>query len=380
MVSKACYVASYRRKLEELAAMPGVELTLLVPPYWRHGASKAPLEPGFDRGYRTVVENPLFNGNFHLHFYRRLPQLIRSFRPHLVHIDEEPYDYVTFHALRASRGVAPRVLFFTWQNIHRKYAFPFGWFEQNVLNGVHGAIAGNQEGARILRNKGYARPLYVIPQFGIDPELFYPRTEDLSETFNSEQPFRVGYSGRLVEEKGLLVLLRALAGLDGPWELRILGEGPLRHRLAEEAAALGTGQHLRFMGNVPSGQVAEHLRQFDVLVCPSLTWQRGRTQWKEQFGRSLVEAMACGVPVIGSDSGEIPNVIAEAGLIAPEGDVAAVRAHLQRLMDSPGLRRELAHRGRQRTQEHYTQRRIAQQTFACYTQLLEDVDLGERQG
>lgn len=372
MVSKACYVAAYRRKLEELAALPGMELTLLVPPYWRTGQRQAPLEPGYDQGYRMVVEDPTLNGSFHLHFYRGLPALIRSLRPHLVHIDEEPYDFVSYHALRAARGVAQRVLFFTWQNIPRRLPFPFGWFEGTVLRGVHGAIAGNRDAAAILRAKGYSRPLYIIPQFGIDPKLFAPQDDpEAPEQFTPQRPFRVGFSGRLVEEKGLLTLLRAVAGLEGPWELRFLGDGPLRPRLLEEAAALGVGDRVRMLGNVPSDSVPEHLRDLDVLVNPSLTWRRGRTQWKEQFGRSLVEAMACGVPVVGSDSGEIPNVIGEAGLVAPESDVVALQASLQRLMDDPALRRELGERGRRRVLEHYTQQRIAQQTYQCYQQLLE---------
>lgn len=372
MISKACYVAAYRRKLEELAALPGIELTLVVPPYWRTGARRAPLEPGNDRGYRMVVENPVFNGSFHLHFYRRLPGLVRSLQPQIVHIDEEPYDYVTFHALQAAREVGARTIFFTWQNIHRSYPFPFGWFERTVLNTSHGALAGSMDAASILRNKGYSRPLYVIPQFGIDPQLFSPKRDGGAvETFSPGRPFRIGFAGRLVEEKGLLVILRAVAGLPGPWELRLVGDGPLRSVLEAEAGTLGLQERVRFLGGVPSGEVAAQLQELDVLLNPSLTWRRGKTLWKEQFGRSLVEAMACGIPVIGSDSGEIPNVVGGTGIIVPEGDPAALRERLQRLSESPALRRDLSQRGRQRVLERYTQQRIAQQTYACYSQLLE---------
>ena len=67
---------------------------------------------------------------------------------------------------------------------------------------------------------------------------------------------------------------------------------------------------------MPSTLVPERLRTFSVLVQPSLT----RRNWKEQFGRALMEAMACGVPVVGSASAEIPNVVGDAGLVVPEGD------------------------------------------------------------
>ena len=377
MVSKACYVAAYRRKLECLAAIRGVDLTLVTPPYWDHGTHRAPFEPGNDRGYRVVLENPALNGNFHLHFYRGLPKLVREVRPDILHVDEEPYDFVTFHALRAARGVVPRVLFFTWQNIDRQFQPPFNWFESRTLRSAHGAISGNQEGAQILRRKGYARPLYVIPQFGVDQERFQPG-EGSVHSFSEERPFRIGFSGRLVEGKGLLVLLRALHQLQGPWELRLLGSGPLEPRLKQEAEELGIGSRLSFRGAVGSEAVPGELRQFDILVNPSLTWQRGRTQWKEQFGRSFVEAMACGIPVVGSDSGEIPNVIGDAGLVAPEGNVDELHHALRRLMGDSDLRRHLAKAGRERVLQHYTQERIAHQTYQCYQQLLDDVTPAER--
>jgi len=369
MVSKACYVGSYRRKLEELAAL-GVDLTLVVPPYWRTGDKLAYREPGYDQGYRIVEENPVLNGNFHLHFYRGLPALLREVRPDLVHIDEEPYDLVTFHALRAARAVDAKTLFFTWQNIERSYAPPFGWFERYALANVNGALAGNQDAAQILRRKGYQRPLYVIPQFGIDPSIFSPSAGQAFSPITEGRPLRIGFSGRLVPEKGISTLLAAAARLTGPWELLFVGSGPHQPILQAEAEALGVAARIQFLGSVASDRVADHVRTLDVLVNPSLTLRRGKTQWKEQFGRSIAEGMCCGIPVVGSDSGEIPHLIGDGGLIAPEGDADALTACLQRLMDSPALRQELGGRGRQRVLRHFTQQRIAADTYECYRQLL----------
>ncbi len=369
MLSKACYVAAYRRKLEELAGL-GVDLTLVAPPYWRTGRRKLAFEPANDTGYHTVLQNPLLNGSFHCHFYPRLPTLIHNLHPDLVHIDEEPYDLVTFHAMRAAIASRAKALFFTWQNISRSYPLPFSFFEKETLRHAHGAIAGSRDAAAVLREKGYRRPLYVVPQFGVDPELFPARLPDGIAAFTQDRPFRIGFSGRLVEEKGLLVLLWALRGLEGAWELRLLGDGPLHERLVTEAAVLGIADRVRFLGNVPSGEVAAQLRQFDVLVNPSLTWRHGRSQWKEQFGRSLIEAMASGVPVLGSDSGEIPHVLGDAGLIVPEGDPDRLQAQLQRLMHAPDLRQDLGVAGRARVLCQYTQRAVAAQTYAVYRHLL----------
>src|SRR5436305_9013059 len=97
------------------------------------------------------------------------------------------------------------------------------------------------------------------------------------------------------------------------------------------------------------------MQKMDVFVLPSLT----RPNWKEQFGRVLVEAMACETPVIGSRSGEIPRVIGDAGLLFQEGNVQELAARVRRLLDDPTLYAQLAAQGRQRVLERYTQERIA---------------------
>jgi glycosyltransferase involved in cell wall biosynthesis len=105
---------------------------------------------------------------------------------------------------------------------------------------------------------------------------------------------------------------------------------------------------------------------FDVLVLPART----TPHWKEQFGHVLIEAMACETPIIGSDSGEIPNVIGDAGLTFPEGDAEALVGAIRRLMRDEDLRRDLARRGRERVLQHYTHECIAQETYRIYCELL----------
>ena len=97
---------------------------------------------------------------------------------------------------------------------------------------------------------------------------------------------------------------------------------------------------------------------------------RTRPNWKEQFGRVIIEAMACGVPVIGSDSGEIPHVIGDAGLVFSEGDAGGLRDHLARLQAEPGLAEALGELGRQRVLEHFTQASIARRTAAVYAEMM----------
>jgi glycosyltransferase involved in cell wall biosynthesis len=149
--------------------------------------------------------------------------------------------------------------------------------------------------------------------------------------------------------------------------LRLVGDGPYRPRLEALSAKLGLAERVQFEPWKPAAEMPDYLSGLDVLVLPSLT----RRNWKEQFGRVLVEAMACEVPVIGSSSGEIPHVIGDAGLVFPENDVAALRDALSELMNDPGLRAQLSQRGRARVLEHYTQQRIATETYDVYQRLLD---------
>jgi glycosyltransferase involved in cell wall biosynthesis len=362
MLSKACVVGAYQKKLEELARLPDMDLTVVVPPYWRDERGTTQLERQHPEGYNLVVTPMVLNGSFHLHFYPGLGEQFRLVKPDLVHIDEEPYNLATAHAMWLARRSGAKSLFFSWQNILRHYPCPFRLLERYVLQNADYGLVGNQESEQVWRAKGYEGPLAVIPQFGVDPDVFSPAPR------SAGRGFIVGYLGRLVAEKGVDLLLDALAGLQGVWRAYVLGSGPEREALQAQARRLGLADRVTFEGWLPSAQMPAYYRQLDVVVVPSRT----RPNWKEQFGRVLIEAMACGVPVVGSDSGEIPNVIGDAGLIFPEGQVDILREHLGHLLGDPDARSELAQRGRERVLTHYTQAQIAAETYDVYRAVLAD--------
>lgn len=351
LLSKALISRAYRRKCELIAAQPGITLTVLTPPAW--GAQQ--FEPGPAQNY-MLRQIPLrLSGNFHLHHYPTLAAELRAARPNLVHIDEEPYNFATWHALRAARAVGARTLFFTWQNLQRNYPPPFGWMENAMLRAADGAIAGNDDAARILRAKRFAGPLAVIPQFGVDEAEYSPSPGA------ARDGFVIGFAGRLVPEKGVDVLLRALTQLPDA-RLVILGNGPEQTALQTLCRELGLASRVSFEPARPSSAMPAFYRGLHALVLPSRT----RPNWKEQFGRVLIEAMACGVPVIGAASGEIPNVIGAAGLLFPEGDAGALAATLRNLIASPQLRAMKSTAGRERVLARFTMRRVAEESARAY--------------
>lgn len=362
LLHKALVNGAYQKKAEALAAIPGVELTVVVPPSWKEArAWTQPLERRHTAGYELVVAPIWFNGHHHVHCYPTLGAIVRRARPDIFHVDEEPFNLATAEAFYWAGRVGARALFVTWATVYRDYPPPFSLFDRYTHRRAAAAIAGNTDALAVLRRRGYRGPTAIVP-LALDPDLYPPR--DLAR--DPAAPLTIGYLGRLVPEKGPALLLDAAARLRGDWRLVLVGGGALEAELRARARTLGVAERVEFVPLAPSDEVPGWLRRFDALAVPSLT----TPTWKEQFGRVIIEAMAAGVPVVGSDSGEIPRVIADAGLVVPEGDPAALAGALQSLMDDEPRRRALAAAGRERVLAHFTWERVARQYYGLYEAML----------
>ena len=363
MISKALVVGIYQRKLEYIAQM-GVDLLALTPPSWRDERGETPLERAYTEGYRLETLPIRLNGSFHLHFYAGLAAAMRTFQPQIVHIDEEPYNLAAWQTLALARRCGAKTLFFSWQNIRRNYPPPFNWGERWMLDHVDYALVGTESAGEVWRSKGYEGKMALIAQFGIDPDLFQPPA---FIPYHLDRPFTIGCVARLVPEKGVDVLIRACAKLGGEWHLRIVGGGPQRIALGKLAMELEIIERVTFVEQIPSTEMPAQYHAIDVLAVPSLT----TATWKEQFGpRATIEAMASGIPVVGSDSGAIPNVIGDVGLVVPEGEVDALAAALYLLRNDPEMRRDLGERGRERVLAYYTHEQVAAETVKVYESMV----------
>ncbi len=366
MFSKALVAGVQQRKLEELAALPGVEkLTVVVPPYWDEvRVGRTHLEKKFTQGYELIVSPMWLNGHHHTHFYPGLGKLVKQHRPDLLHADDESFNLATFEGIWLAERYGAASVFYNYANIFRNYPPPFSLFEKYNFKHANAALACNQEAFDILRRRGFEKPLDICPQFGVDLSITH-RT-DPPAGFAQPDTFTIGYFGRLVAEKGLDTLVEASAHLKGDWRLVFIGKGAVQPDLEAQVERLKLTGRVSFLPMVPSTEVAACMSGLDVFVLPSRT----TSNWKEQFGRVLIESMACQVPVVGSDSGEIPHVIGEAGLVFPEGDALALAAQLQKLSDSTPLRKELAAKGLERVTQNYTQLQIARQHLKLYHKAL----------
>lgn len=254
-------------------------------------------------------------------------------------VQEEPYSLAAAEILLArllARSKA-RVVIYSAQNLDKRRSPLVRMSERIVLRSVAGAYPCSRGAAAVLRRRGFQGVTRTIP-LGVGAPL--PRGPRRAE--RSSAP-RVGFLGRLVPEKGVDVLLDAARFLPG-WEVRIAGDGPLRRALEASARDLLGPGRVRFDGALEDGQVSWWFGEIDVLAVPSLP----RPNWTEQFGRVAIEAMAAGVPVVASDTGALPEVVADAGLLVPAGDPAALAAGLRSLHEDPALRAGIIQRGRDR--------------------------------
>jgi glycosyltransferase involved in cell wall biosynthesis len=365
LISKTFVADAAQRQLEFLAQQPGVELTLITPRAWRMDDGRTwTFTPRYTRGYQARPLELRFNGHYHHYAYLGLERLINELRPDLLHIDEEPYNYAGFQAQRIATAQRAPTIFVALQSIYRRYPPPYSLFEQYNYRRTAHIISVNSDVETVIRRKGYRGRSSIFYVYGVDPEIVYPRPR---EPHTGDQ-FVVGYVGRLLFDKGLGVLIEAIASLSSSYRLRLVGSGPDREALEQLAASKGVGDRVEFAGAVSSQDIPEVFAGIDAMALPSLT----RKNWKEQFGRVLIEAMACETPVIGSDSGEIPNVIGDAGLVTPEANAPALAAAIQRLGSDPALRADLARRGRERVLERFTQERVARKIASLYDEVLSD--------
>jgi glycosyltransferase involved in cell wall biosynthesis len=303
------------------------------------------------------------SGNIPLHFFTSgLAHHIKRFNPDCVYIYHEPYAVGTYQALRAAKATtsAP-VGVRSAQNINKRYPIPFRLAERHVYRHSDFAVVVSDTVAQVMRDKGYQKPISVIPM-PVDTTLFVP-----GDTPPPSGPLRIGFVGRLVPEKGVDTALRALAALPpGSAILTVIGDGPERANLTHMAQSLGVADAVVWRGTLDRSATAEATRHFDVVVVLSKPTPR----WREQFGRVVIEAAASAVPVIVTRSGELPFLVASlgAGWTVDENDDAGVAAILRHLSDDRRAAVESGRQARQSVAQRYADQTIIDRLADTFTQ------------
>lgn len=323
-----------RRRYAPFSSFNDIEVHLMAPRRWKEFGRAVEADAPGDPGVKLRLEPiclPYVPGlNWYAHVYPRLRRVLRHLNPHVVHLWEEPWSAVAFEAsvLRSNAALVLEVD----QNILKRLPQPFEAMRHHVLKRTTAVLSRSPDATVVVRACGFEGPVFPIG-YGVDRDIFRP-----AKAAGTRGRLRVGYAGRLVEEKGLDDMLSAMALARAPVELSLMGDGPAREPLMRRAAHLGLTNRVKLRGRGGVDEVADHFRSVDVSVLVSRT----TVSWREQFGRAIIESQACGVPVIGSGSGSIPNVIGRGGWIVPEREPRPLANLLDHLFANPG---EIAARG-----------------------------------
>ena len=354
-ISHSAVVDAWRERERELRKR-GHDVVLVSARVWDEGGRPTPLVTGEDTfvtGVRTIGNHP------NLFMYDPLPlwRLLRQSWD-VVDIHEEPYslaaaEILLLKAIRRSR--APFSLY-SAQNIDKRFPIPFRWLEHIALRRAAAISVCNAAAGQIAKRKGLSGAVELIP-LGVDIERFTPSHRESPDA----TAIKIGYVGRFEHHKGVHVLLHAIA-LRPELRADLVGAGPYESELRKLIHTLALGDRVRILGHVTHQDLPDTYRSFDVLAVPSLP----TNHWLEQFCRVAIEAMASGIPVVASDSGALPDVIGDSGILVPPGDPQALGDTLVRIGHDKDRHSDLCDRGVERARE-FTWSRVAERYDQMYS-------------
>lgn len=372
-ISHSYVVGQNRRLADELQRAGGGEWNVVAaaPCAFRGDLRPITLERRSDELARVVGVPAYGTGRVHTFVYGRALRHLMQGPWDIVHAWEEPF-IASGAQIAAWLPPSAKLVYATFQNYEKRYPVPFRQMQAYAMKKASGWIAWGRSVEEALAHQApyQGKPRVVIPP-GVDIGVFKPNPAarcELREAlgWSPDGAPVVGYLGRFIEAKGLRLLMQALdAQAEGSWRSLFVGGGPMQSEL--EAWAKRHGDRAKIVTGVVHDKVPEVLAAMDILAAPSET----TPEWREQFGRMLVEGFACGLCVLGSDSGEIPHTVGDGGLVLPEKDGRAWTERLRALLADAGEIAAWGARGRERAERVFAWPVVAERTLRFFEELSE---------
>lgn len=369
------YIAQINRDKWKVLSQkhPTITLKVIIPTIWpthlfTHRTKD--LIPENTNNCEFIALNANNTGNEILYRYnfKELYTLIKIFKPDILHVEQGDNALCYAQAIACIKllRLKTKCLFFTWVNWKPKHSLKYkliwGLIEKFNRKFSVGAFVGNHDAQILLQEKKFTKPIKILPQLGVNNHIFIPAQKSPTKKI-------ISFIGRLVPEKGVLMLLDVFTELHKEfpeWELLYVGDGPCKQELQTYIIKHNLIHHVYITPPVAHPDVSLILQKTSILVLPSYDTH----DWREQFGHVLIEAMACKIPVIGSNAGEIPNVIGDTGIIFEQKNKQSLLACLKTLMQNQDMRKRLGEKGYERVLFRYTHDAIADATVAFWQHIL----------
>lgn len=355
-ISHVYLVSENQKKLSALTRY--AEIFLITPPVWRDYIFKKVKmnEKNIDFKYFKIPA--FFYGNEMRYFFKSITLNFNRIKPDFIVVDNG-ISLVYLQSIITKKIFLrnSKIGFFTWVNTPLDSRL-IKLIKNFCLKNTDFAIFGNSDAAKIHLRK-FSFPYIILPQLGVDLEHF----ENAKPAQIEVEGFVIGYAGRIIKEKGIYTIIDAAKKLEFKTTVLFVGAGEESENIKNYAKKCGV--KLKIIPPVPHRNMPEILKKMDVFVLASITTD----YWKEQFGHVIIEAMAAGVPVIGSSSGEIPNVIKDAGIIFRENNVDELICAIKKIHENKSFKDTLIEKGKKRVIENFTHDAVARKIIDFFSTL-----------
>jgi len=350
-------IAHYRqRSLWQWIASQGHKVDTIVMPSYRDEVYENINKDSFTQNLMAPVNSAISN----MWFFPHLHEAVFHMKPDIIMAVQEPWTYATYHALNVAKAFDIPFGFFSWENIPKTFPEPFRYFEHKACGDSDFIIGGNVDAAEVLARKG-ARNVFVLPQTGLDPNLFTPHPKLMVED-KGKQPRHILFVGRLTEAKGIRTILNAVDLMKTDYILRFVGgRGELEGLIRSHPEF---GKKITIEPWMDYEKLPDIYNWADVSLMPSVD----TPEWIEQMGYVVGESLLCHVPVITSASKSIAELWNMPGVyFNAQGDAGG----LSDLLDSDNLYTNgAAAKGRQAVIDTYSVAKIGEHYINVFKKVL----------
>lgn len=265
------------------------------------------------------------------------------------------------HPITVDRNIEIKAAASLWEKMKQMRWYSFIGMQKLVAGRMHRIITVSKSAKDdIGKDFKISQNRFNIVPNGIDTDLFFPmpgvtrRKDRIIVTNSADTPL-----------KGLSYLLRAVAEISKRRKIKliVIGTPKKKSKIVKLIKKLEIGNIVLFTGRIDNQQFVKEYAKATLAVVPSVY---------EGFGLPAGEAMACGVPVISTTGGALPEVVGNAGIVVPPADSDALVKAITRLLDNPDMAKSLAHAGYKRVQENFTWKRAAEKTVEAYYEAIYD--------
>jgi glycosyltransferase involved in cell wall biosynthesis len=385
IISHAYVYSAYRAKIEALSEYHDLNITLITPEFGLEGGGQKVYAEQYEgKQYHHIILSGYFTGKLNFFVFKNLKSTLQSLNPDIILLEEEYWTQIAAQVTYITKSFFPqtKLILLSQENIchiwekeaitaYQKFRYTsFHFIEKYVLSKLDGLIFQFPEVWQDFENRvnalGFKGKRGILPQLGVDYNRFAdnaPKTQSIrAELGLSDNTFVYGYIGRITPEKGIEDMIHAFEN----WEkkntkLIIIGNGDEEYiaKMKHLVQTLKLETIVIFKNAIPFEDIPAYFQMFNI----SLLLSHTTPIWKEQFGRVLVESMAAGTPVIGSDSGAIPLVIGDTGYIVAEKDILSIREALNDAYTNKEKYKLLSKSSQARAKKEFSYQAIAKKTY-----------------